>query len=91
MEPNPYESPATPPRQRKVRYGLRTLLVWIAKYDVIRVQVTLVLGCVGVMVATWLGLAREDSGGSSSFRAISIILGIISAVAVMEGVWKLDN
>jgi hypothetical protein len=89
MELNPYEAPHHNVKRRRRRF--RYMLLWLAKRNVIRVQITLVLGCVGVMVATWFWLARGDFGWPAAFRIIAIVIGVVSTTAVMEGVWKLDN
>jgi hypothetical protein len=76
------------------RYSLRTLLKWVRDNDCLRVQITLLFGCFGVMIASGIYLYGTDFGRLSPSlvpTVASSAIGILSAVAIAEGVWKLDN
>jgi hypothetical protein len=71
-----------------MRYRLRTLLIVLATY---RVQITLVLGFVGGIAAYWCWLGCEWSGWPAALRPLAIILGLVSAAALIEDDWKLGD
>jgi hypothetical protein len=77
-----------------MQYRLRTLLTWLRDTDPLRVQTTMLLGFVGVMIAYGIYLCGTDGGRTSPSLVTAVAssaIGILSAVALAEGVWKLDN
>jgi hypothetical protein len=73
-----------------MRYRLRTLLIWLRNNDCLRVQITLVLGCLVVMAATACWITGNETG-PSGLKPVAVALFLVGSIAIAEGVWKLDN
>jgi hypothetical protein len=86
---NPYEPPQN---DEPTTRGWRSFWRWLADHDIIRVQITLVLGCLGIAAAYGIWMHYNLSGNvpASVFAAIGAV-GTLSLVAIAEGVWRLDN
>ena len=82
MEPNPYEAPKETSEidvSGQQTHG-----------GVMRVHVTLVLGCIGIGAWPAAHILLTPHEVPLPLKVIAALVSIVSAVAIAEGVWKLD-
>jgi hypothetical protein len=93
METNPYQAPLKPSKRLgRLRYRLHTLRKWLRDNDRLRVQITLVLGFLGLGAAYALWLEYKFNGNVPlPVCVVAALVGFASLVAIAEGVWKVDD